>query len=241
MIIAIIISLIMGVQDFLLIPNMDKHARKHVESKEVAHSIKEIVKELSKKQKEFNKEQGDNWKKLEGIKSTAIDEYPIIIEDLKKTRKALLQLQIEARREIADMLTEEEWDNIYLSASKDFEKYKKRANKTFEKLDKRFSKLEKSISKEIEPELRKDELLSITSRFKEQLYGGIKKQYELYFNNPELWKYEANAQTINETTSRANEIRMAYLDSFVESRIQIIEFTTEKEREKIIRRLNKLF
>ncbi len=241
MIIALLISLIMGAQDFLLIPNIDKHARKQVESKEVAHSIKVIVKELSKKQKEFNKEQGDNWKKLEGIKSTDTDEYSMILEDLKKTRKVLQDLQKEARKEIANMLTEEEWNNIYLSASKDFEKHKKGANKTFEKLDKRFSKLEKSISKEIEPELRKDELLSIVSRFKEQFYGGIKKQNDLYFNNPELWKYEADAQTINETISRANEIRMAYLDAFVKSRIQLIEFTTEKERQKIIRRLNKLF
>jgi hypothetical protein len=241
MIIAMIISLLMGAQDFLLIPNMDKHARKNVESKVVAHRIKEIVKALSKEQKDFNKEQGATWKRLEGIRSTDTSEYPMILEDLKKTRLALQDKQKEARKEIVNLLSKEEWDNIYLSASKDFEKYKKGANKTFEKMDKRFSKLEKSISKEIQPELRKEKLLGITTGFKEQLYGGIKQQNELYFNNPELWKYEANAQTINETTFRANEIRMTYLDAFVESRIQIIEFTTEEERQKIIRSLNKLF
>ena len=241
MIIAMIVSLIMGAQDFLLIPKMDKYARKHVENKEVVHHIKKIVKELAKKKKDFNKEQGDNWKKLEGIQSSDTCDYQIILAELKNTRMELLEDQKGARKEIVNLLTGEEWNTIYKSASKDFEKFKKGINKKFIKLDRRFTNLEKSIRKEIEPESEQEELLCITTRFKEQLYNGIEGQYELYFNNPELWQYEANAQTINETVYRANDFRMGYLEAFVESRIQIMELTTEDERKKIIRRLNKLF
>ena len=231
----------MGAQDFLLIPKMDKYAKKHVENKEVVHHVKKIVIKLEKKEKNFNKEQGDNWKKLEGIKSSDTCDYQLILAEIKNTRMELLEDQKGARKEIVNLLTEEEWNTIYKSASKDFENYKKGVKKKFKKLDKRYTKLEESIRKEIGKDSRQEDLLSITARFKEELYNGIKGQYELYFNNPELWQYEANAQTINETVSRANDFRMAYLVAFVEFRIQIVELTTDDERQKIIRRLNKLF
>lgn len=242
MIIALIIALLFGgFQDYILIPNMHKHLKKNIDHKETVHFVKSLVKDVNKEKKEFDKEQGKNWKQFEKSRSTNVLYYQVYIAEIKGGRSDLQIVQKEARKNIVAILTEDQWNNIFKSASKEFKRAEKTYLRSSKKLDKQFVKLENAIKKEVKQESRQGELLRITSDFKKELNKGIKNQSQLYFDNQKYWKYDASPETINTTISQANEIKYAYLDLFVETRIKILENTSKEEQKKIFRHLNKLF
>lgn len=149
----IVLSILFGgPQNDLLLSQIGKYAKKEVvdnDRKTLVLTEIKAVKSIQKGYDKTTKGNKKNLKKLVSNQSTTQVEFTELFHILVEYEQKVNNVFVPHRLLVQQTLTQEEWDNILESASRDIEKSKKTTDKRLKSLKKALDKTQKTILKHL--------------------------------------------------------------------------------------------
>ena len=201
------------------------------------------MKVSKKKQKSFVKTRKGYIKrsrKLNLDRNTTRDQYTELIAEYREVQLEIQAYSIDSEMAMKKITKEDEWDNIMNEILESNSK-----NKTRQKMEKGSQKLYDKVvmacEKNIGDDLIREKVLESVNKFKQKVDGFIPKISELSYKNSEsIRDYSAERVDYEEIINEIREMRREIMNAFLDTRFQLLEYTTEEQWSKIIKHFDKL-
>lgn len=246
MIWALLFSLIFGSgEDVFFIPKLDKYVSRHLNDKELVEEFKQARKQTKKLRKKFQKTNSKRLKEIRKLNKTfvaTIDDFNKVGKSLEEHRIELQKIEIQELLNLKTYISEEKWTLVFLDAQRDISKLNKKNNKKIMSFEKNLVKIERAIKRKLPENEKSADFYKQYSEYSKELLIRVTE----YFNYSEdennvIMEYNSSRKDYEELARTINTYRREIYKEFVESHFALVEATTEKEFQSIIKQLNKTF
>ena len=244
--IALFLALIFGATSSpSLVPNLDKHVKKHVVEKSSKKQILEFVKDDQKQRKSTYKVQMKNIKELGTLfasRDATMEDFENVFVRIIDERQKLQAADVAVKLETQNYIEAEEWDLIVIDAKKDFTKIRKKAKKNMTKLAHKFDKFEEELNEIIVDENSKKEAQAALINFENQFSDNLKAFGEYIDNDSSIiYKHKTTSEELSEVQDKANVIRTEIFQTYAETHSKLVENTTEEEWTPLAKQIKKFY
>lgn len=232
-----------GNETFFLTPDLKKNVKTFVEDKERKAEIFALMKESKKRQVAFvklRKKTFKDYKKLNLDRNTTLEKHQAFVNDYFDARKEISAFSIDKELAMKKLMTEEEWNNIMNSVMEktDKDKIRKKMEQSSQKF---FETLTEMAETSIVDATKKGAVMESLDEFQEDINTYIPSVAELSYKNLETIRdYNATKYEYENGAEELQKMRREINDDFLKLRFQLLELTTEKEWNKIIKAYNNL-
>ena len=232
-----------GNETFFLTPDLKKNVKTFVEDGERKKEIFSLMKESKKEQKRYvksRKKYYKEYKKLNLDRNSTLEDHQTFVNKYFNSRKEISAYSINKELAMKNLTTEEEWDNIMdaVMEKTDKGKVQKKMEQTSQKF---FEKLNEVAERSITDESNKRTVMESLDEFQKDINAYIPSVAELSYKNLEtIRNYNASKSEYENGADDLQKMRSEINDDFLKLRFQLLELTTEKEWNKIIKAYNDL-
>ena len=244
--IALFFALVFGAtSSSSLVPNLDKHVKKHVVDKSSKKQVLEFLKEDKKQRKSTYKIQKKNLKELGTLfasRDATMEDFEKVFAEILDERQKLQEADVKVKLEIQDYIEADEWDLIVIDAKKDFTKKRKKTKKNMTKLANKFDKFEEELNKIIVNENSKKEAQAALINF-ENLFSDNLKAFGEYIDDDSsiIYKHKTTSEELIEVQDKANVLRKEIFQTYAETHFKMVENTTEEEWKPLAKQIEKFY
>jgi hypothetical protein len=244
--IALLFALIFGAtSSSSLVPNLDKHVKKHVVEKSRKKQVLVFVKEDQKQRKSAYKVQKKNIKELGVLfasRNATMEDFEKVFVKILDERQILQAADVKVKLETQNYIEADEWDLIVIDTKKDFTKIKKKTKKNMTKLANNYDKFEEELNNIMVDENRKKEVHAALIRF-EQLFSDNLKAFGEYIDDDSsiIYKHKTTSEELIEVQDKANVLRKEIFQTYAETHFKMVENTTEEEWKPLAKKMKKFY
>ena len=223
---------------------LKKQVKKHVENKEIKKDILVQVRALEKKGKALRKKEkklGKELSKLNSNRDATRGDFDELFEKYFKIYEDFHLASLEARLDVKDKLTQEEWNHIVEEADQDYAKWKKKKEKKIARFKRKMEKKESRALSIIRDEQKRNEAHEAIRNFKLkiiEIQSGI-NQFN-YTENEVLKSRNSSREELEQLYHSMEELEMSAIQAFEDLHFQLMSLTTEEEFRKIQKSINKI-
>ena len=244
--IALFFAIIFGASSSTsLVPNLDKHVKKHVVDKSSKKQVLEFVKEDQKQRKSTYKVQKKNLKELGTLfasRDATREDFENVFVKINDERQKLQAADVTVKLETQNFIEAEEWDLIVIDVKKDFTKIRKKAKKNMTKLAHKFDKFEEELNEIIVDENSKKEAQAALINFENQFSDNLKAFGEYIDDaNSIIYKHKTTSEELSEVQDKANVLRKEIFQTYAETHSKLVENTTEEEWKPLAKKMKKFY
>ena len=232
--------------DYFLISDLDKGVKKFVVSKE---QQKEILAEFKIGKKEIKQLQKSRKATLKALKSINSDrnasreDFNAYHEELLEFITAVQDIILTTRIGVIQNITDGEWDQIMEFSSDNLMKSREKLQAKIDKgkVKDPFDEVKESITKHITDPKKQELALEALDELKEsyiQLAGMLNKRNAV--DMPVIKNKNSSREELLEIASEVNTLRSQAYEGLVDFHFKLLEYTSDKEWDKVIKSVNKL-
>ena len=229
----------------LIIPKLDKYAKKHIEVKANSKQVVDLIKADRKKRKAINKQHKGNLKelvKLNYSRTTTEADFTELFREIIDVRDELQIADVKLKTEVQKYITEKEWDLIVEDNKKAISKSLKKKQKKMLKIDKKFDKMVNQVSEIVQNENKLKGITAALNEFQKVIKTNLKTSKEYMSDDTSLiYSYESSSSEIREIQERANQMRQETFESYAKTHFEVVKLTTEDEWKSIVKRFKKVY
>lgn len=236
-----------GTFNIFVFDKIDKNIKKVVVDKKRKDLLLTELKLGKKEIKAYYKDRKNDIKSLKSLnldRTASKEMFEKLNSTFIRKRSEIDQKVIISRVELVQNITDEEWQEIMDLAAVEQENQKnKDAEKEAKgKLKDDTDKLGKTIQDTIEDEEKREAVLSSFETFRNAFNEMEKDAITRYPSDNEiLTNKNSEVDDLSKTLGSVTELRSRTYNAFVDFHFAIIEQTTEKEWQKIMKQVNKIY
>lgn len=236
-----------GVNDYFLVADLEKGVKEYVIEKD---RQKEILADISlgkgkiKKVRAMRKESMKELKTVNASRAATREDFLEIHDDLITYITNEQSVLITFRQNAIAKITDDEWTQIIELSTQDVEANKDKLQSEIDKgkLKDPFDEIEASIIKSISDPAKKEKALDAMMKFKDSFTVFSQKMSEKnVIDHPLLTDKYASTEDLLELAEFVNTLRTNTYEAMTEFHFELLEVTSEKEWESIIKAFNKIF
>lgn len=241
---ALLFSLLLNNDPAFVLPKLDKQVKKHITDKERKNEILDLRKASKKQRKSYMKDKRKLIKKFDKLnrsRETTQNEFTKIFSLIENERKVMQDADIERIIQIQSLIYSEEWNNMFTDLESGFKKHKKQEKKELRILDKQYQKVIKKVNNTVATDSTKKNVLVEA----EIVYTNIKNYINVYYTyianaNSIIYQSDYTEIQLKEVINTINDTYDQVYLSAMEGHFTVLELTTEKEWNKIMKQIIKL-
>ena len=228
-----------------VVPNLDKHVKKHVVEKSSKKQVLAFYKEDQKQRTSTQKVQKKHVKELGDLfmsRNTTMEDFEKVFTQMLDERHKLQTADVKIKLEIQNYINDNEWELIVIDAKKDFTKIRKKTKKQMTKLADKFNTFEEEVNIIIKDENSKKEAQAALNSLKQVLYDKLKAFGEyLDDDNSIVYKHKTTSEELLEIQDKANILRAEIFQTYAETHFKMVENTTEEEWKPLSKQIKKFY
>ena len=228
-----------------VIPNLDKHVKKHVVEKTRSTQALVFIKEDLKQRKSTQKIQRKSVKELGTLfmsRNTTQEDFDKVFLKILDEREKLQAADIKLKLEIQNYIEADEWNLIVAAGKNDYTKTKKKTKKNMTKLANNFTKFKEDVNLIVLDENSKKEAQAALISF-EQMFSDILNAFGDYIDDDSsiLYKHKTTSEEIIEVQDKADILRKEIFQTYAETHFILVEYTTEEEWKPLAKKMKKFY
>ena len=228
-----------------VIPNLDKHVKKHVVEKARKDQVLVFIKEDLKQRKSTQKIQMKSVKELGTLfmsRNTTQEDFDNIFLKILDERHKLQAADTKLKLEIQEYIEADEWNHIVAASKNDYTKTEKKTKKNMTKLANNFNKFKEDVNLIVMDENSKKEVLAALVSF-EQMFSDNLKAVGEYIDDESsiLYKHKTTSEEIIEVQEKADILRKEIFQTYAETHFILVEYTTEEEWKPLSKQIKKFY
>lgn len=221
----------------LLLPNIDKLAKEHIEDKDRKDKMLLLIKEAQMQRKAFAKTDKKISKELDkvfALRESSRQDFTILIDKWTESREEMQAANRKLIYESQNIVTEQEWENMKPDFKEGIEKLDKRATKNKKHLEKAFIKMESKFKKSIKDDERSQKAIQALNAFKVSIYNTMDDyRKQMLDENSIVYEYSVEKQQIIDIQYKHSKTLNEALSSYTDLHFTLVEVTTENEWKKL--------
>ena len=221
----------------VLLPNMDKLAKEHIEDKDRKDDMLLLIKEAQKQRKAFAKKDkkiSKEMNKVFALRESSHQDFTILIDKWIESREEMQAVNQKLIYESQNIITEQEWKNMKPDFKKGIEKLDKQATKKRKQVDKAFIKMESKFKKTIEDDEKSQKAIQTLNAFKVSIDNTMNGYSEQMLDeNSIVYEYTIEKQQIIDIQDKHTKILNEALSGYTDLHFTLVDVTTEKEWKKL--------
>ncbi|GAH00714.1 unnamed protein product, partial [marine sediment metagenome] len=204
----------------LLLPNIDKLAKEHIEDKDRKDNMLILIKEAQTQRKAFAKKDKKISKQLNkvfALRESSRQDFTILIDKWNESREELQAVNQKLIYDSQNIVTEQEWENMKPDFKEGIEKLDKQTTKKRKQLDKAFIKMESKFKKTIEDDEKSQKAILMLNAFKVSIHNTMNGYSEQMLDeNSIVYEYTIEKQQIIDIQDKHAKILNEALSSYID-------------------------